>query len=103
VRATRDARATQRTVPAFCYLQMLTKHPVRHALTRDCLVACLELQLIPSTYETLAAAAGPDAAVRVLIELTERSGLSGVFNIGPARASEIKRCLATNGLIQPEA
>jgi hypothetical protein len=94
---------TQRTVPAFCYLQMLTKHPVRHPLTQDCLIACLELWLLPSTYEALAAAAGPDASVRGLIELAERSMLAAAFNIGPARASEIKRCLATTGLIQPQA
>jgi hypothetical protein len=94
---------TQRTVPAFCYLQMLTRHPVRHPLTQDCLIACLEPWLLPSTYEALAAAAGPDAAIRGLIELAERSALAGVFNIGPARASEIKRCLASTGLIRPEA
>ena|ERR1700683_3879076 len=93
---------TQRAVPAFCYLQMLTRHPVRHVLTRDCLVACLELRLLPGTYEVLAAAAGSDAAVRDLIELIEGPGLTGVFSIGPARAGEIKRCLAATGLIQPE-
>jgi hypothetical protein len=93
---------TRPPAPAFCYLQMLTKHPVRHALTPDCLIACLELRLLPGTYQALASAAGPDAAVRSLIELTERSALARVFNIGPARASEIKRCLAITGLIQPE-
>ena len=81
-------------IPAFCYLQMLTRHPVRHAITRDCLVGCLALRLLPGTYEALATAVGSDVPIRSLIELTEQSRLTGVFNIGSARASEIKRCLA---------
>ena len=81
-------------IPAFCYLQMLTKTPVRHALTLDCLVGCLELRLLPGTYEALVTAAGSDAPVRNVVELAKQSRLTGVFNIGSARASEIKRCLA---------
>ena len=92
----------RRTVPPFCYLQMLTRHPIRHALTPDCLIACLQLQLLASTYEALATAASPDAAIRRLIELAERSGLARVPNIGPARASEIRRCLTAAGLICQE-
>jgi hypothetical protein len=89
-------------IPASCYLQMLTKHPVRHPLTPDCLVRCLKLRLLPSTYEALARAVGSDAAIRDLIEVNERSGLMGVFNIGSARSSEIRRCLAAIGLTEPK-
>jgi hypothetical protein len=71
-----------------------------YVVSRNCAISCLRPFLTPPTLDALIAGIhGSSGRVVQVIELYENDQLVDIFNIGPSRASEIRRALVFTGLV----